>query len=118
MSFAISRMVCGLPLSALAVLPVFASAPARAEPPKLPVPAIDQSAVGQRGYFYIGDKYDGEPGKKIIHGQIYFEVVASKDVKRPYPVVMIQCASQTATNYMGTPDGRKGWAEYFVEQCY
>jgi pimeloyl-ACP methyl ester carboxylesterase len=25
---------------------------------------------------------------------------------------------QTATNWMGTPDGRKGWAEYFVEQGY
>ena len=28
--------------------------PARAEPPKLPVPAVDQSAVAQRGYFYVG----------------------------------------------------------------
>jgi hypothetical protein len=25
----------------------------RAEPPKLPVPAVDQSALGQRGYFFV-----------------------------------------------------------------
>jgi pimeloyl-ACP methyl ester carboxylesterase len=118
MSFAKSRMVCGLPLSTLAILPVLASAPARAEPPKLPVPAIDQSAVGQRGYFYVGGKYVGEPGKEIMQGQIYVEVVAPKDVKRPYPLVLIHGAAQTATNWMGTPDGRKGWAEYFVEQGY
>src|SRR5438093_10330423 len=53
-----------------------------------------------------------------MQGQIYVEVVAPKDVRRPYPLVLIHGAAQTATNWMGTPDGRKGWAEYFVEQGY
>src|SRR6201995_936727 len=97
---------------------LIASTAARAEPPKLPVPAVDQSAVAQRGYFYVGGKYVGEPGKEIMQGQIYVEVLAPKDVKRPYPLVLIHGAAQTATNWMGTPDGRKGWAEYFVEQGY
>jgi pimeloyl-ACP methyl ester carboxylesterase len=108
----VSRILCGLPL--LALIP----APARAEPPKLPVPAVDQSAVGQRGYFYVGGTYAGEPGKEIMQGQAYVEVLAPKDQRRPYPLVLIHGAAQTATNWMGTPDGRKGWAEYFVEQGY
>jgi len=33
---------------------IFPVASAWADPPKLPVPAYDQSAVGQRGYFYVG----------------------------------------------------------------
>src|ERR1700730_3169939 len=97
---------------------VAATVPAQAEPPKLPVPAVDQSAVAQRGYFYVGGKYVGEPGKEIMQGQVYVEVLAPKDVRRPYPLVLIHGAAQTATNWMGTPDGRKGWAEYFVEQGY
>jgi len=109
----ISR-ISGLALCAL----VLASAPVRAEPPKLPVPAVDQSAVAQRGYFYVGGKYVGEPGKEIMAGQAYVEVLAPKDQRRPYPLVLIHGAGQTATNWMGTPDGRKGWAEYFVEQGY
>jgi len=109
----ISR-ISGLALCAL----VLASAPVRAEPPKLPVPAVDQSAVAQRGYFYVGGKYVGEPGKEIMAGQAYVEVLAPKDERRPYPLVLIHGAGQTATNWMGTPDGRKGWAEYFVEQGY
>jgi pimeloyl-ACP methyl ester carboxylesterase len=104
------RIACGLLLLAFA--------PALAEAPKLPVPAFDQSAVGQRGYFYVGGKYVGEPGKEIMDGQVYVEVVAPKDVRRPYPLVLIHGAAQTATNWMGTPDGREGWAEYFVEQGY
>src|SRR5690242_8492297 len=105
---AIRLVTCALP--ALALVPMTA----RAEPPKLPVPTVDQSAVAQRGYFYVGGKYVGEPGKEIMQGQIYVEVLAPKDVRRPYPLVLIHGAAQTATNWMGTPDGRKGWAEYFV----
>jgi pimeloyl-ACP methyl ester carboxylesterase len=97
---------------------IAASTIARAEPPKLPVPAVDQSAVAKRGYFYVGGKYVGEPGKEIMQGQVYVEVLAPKDVRRPHPLVLIHGAAQTATNWMGTPDGRKGWAEYFVEQGY
>jgi pimeloyl-ACP methyl ester carboxylesterase len=104
----------GVLLSGLAVAP----ATSRAEPPKLPVPAIDQSAVNQRGYFYVGGKYIGEPGSEVMQGQAYVEVLAPKEVRRPYPLVLIHGAAQTATNWMGTPDGRKGWAEYFVEQGY
>jgi len=32
--------------------------------------------------------------------------------------VLIHGAAQTATNWMGTPDGREGWADFFVEQGY
>jgi len=103
---------------AAALAPVLVTSMVRAEPPKLPVPAVDQSAVAQRGYFYVGGKYVGEPGKEIMQGQIYVEVLAPKDARRPYPLVLIHGAAQTATNWMGTPDGRKGWAEYFVEQGY
>jgi pimeloyl-ACP methyl ester carboxylesterase len=114
MSSTLSRIACGLLLSMLAGPP----APVRAEPPRLPVAAFDQSAVGQRGYFYVGGQYIGEPGKEIMRGQMYVEVVAPRQVRRPYPLVLIHGNAQTPTNWMGTPDGRKGWTDYFVEQGY
>jgi len=106
-----SRIVCAILLSGIA-------GPAAMAEVKLPVPAVDQSAVAKRGYFYVGGKYVGETGKEIMAGQIYVEVLAPKTQRRPYPLVLIHGAAQTATNWMGTPDGRKGWAEYFVEQGY
>jgi pimeloyl-ACP methyl ester carboxylesterase len=115
MKNAVWRIVCGTLSSALTLL---SAAPVRADPPKLPVPAVDQSAVGQRGFFYVGGKYVGEAGDEIMQGQTYVEVLAPRDVLRPYPLVLIHGAAQTATNWMETPDGRKGWAEYFVEQGY
>src|ERR1041385_5136950 len=105
------RLLCGVLLSGVAATTVQAEV-------KLPVPAVDQSAVAKRGYFYVGGKYVGEPGKETMQGQTYVEVLAPKTQRRPYPLVLIHGAAQTATNWMGTPDGRKGWAEFFVEQGY
>src|SRR5262249_15249489 len=109
-----SRGMCGVLLCVAAVVPT----PLQADPPKLPVPAFDQSAVGQRGYFYVGGQYIGEDGKNIMRGQVYVEVVAPKNVRHPYPLVLIHGNAQTPTNWMGTPDGRKGWADFFVQPAY
>ena len=105
-------------ISCIALVSALAWHGAMAEPPRLPVPTVDQSAVAARGYFYVGGRYVGEPGKETMQGQMYVEVLAPKDVRRPYPLVLIHGAAQTATNWMGTPDGRKGWGEFFVEQGY
>ena len=37
---------------------------------------------------------------------------------QPYPIVIIPGAAQTATNFTGTPDGREGWAQYFLRRGY
>jgi pimeloyl-ACP methyl ester carboxylesterase len=105
-------------LQALLCVSLAFSTESMADSKKLPVPTFDQSAVGRRGYFYVGGHYVGDDGKNIMRGQIYVEVLSPKTVRRPYPIVLFHGSAQTATNWMGTPDGRKGWADYFVEQGY
>jgi pimeloyl-ACP methyl ester carboxylesterase len=83
-----------------------------------PVPSNDQSAIARRGYFYVGGNYVGDPGKKVMHGQMYVEVLTPRNPRQPLPLVLIHGAAQTATNWMGTPDGRPGWANFFVGQGY
>src|SRR5260370_12257884 len=44
------------------------------------VPSYDQAAVAGRGYFYVGGSYVGgsyvgDAGKKVMHGQMYVEVL-------------------------------------------
>jgi pimeloyl-ACP methyl ester carboxylesterase len=87
-------------------------------PPDVSAALHEQSAVASRGFFYIGGKYTVDPGKQIMAGQIFVEVIAPKKVRRQYPLVLIHGAAQTATNWMGTPDGRQGWVDYFVEKGY
>ena len=89
-----------------------------ADPAARPVPAFDQSAIARRGFFYVGGGYVGEPGKQLMHEQMYVEVLTPRHPRSRYPLVLIHGAAQTATNWMGTPDGRPGWADYFVGQGY
>lgn len=50
-----------------------------------------------------------------MHGQMYVEVLTPEETTHPYPLVLIHGVAQTAINWMTTPDGRQGWAEWFAE---
>lgn len=85
---------------------------------ELPVPVIDQSAVKARGNFYVGGTYGGTPTDQVMSGQAYVEVLVPHEVRRPYPLVLIHGAGQTSACWLQTPDGRMGWADFFVGQGY
>jgi pimeloyl-ACP methyl ester carboxylesterase len=82
------------------------------------LPAFGQHTFSTRDYFYVGGKYTGGPGHEVMAGQMYVEVLRPQRVVQKYPLVLIHGAGQTATNWMGTPDGRSGWTDYFLEQGY
>jgi pimeloyl-ACP methyl ester carboxylesterase len=109
------RLVIAVGLIVLAM--VSTSAPA-ADSASNPVPSYDQLAIARRGFFYVGGSYVGKPGKQFMHDQIYVEVLTPRHPRQRYPLVLIHGAAQTATNWLGTPDGRPGWADYFVEKGY
>ena len=70
------------------------------------------------GYFFVGGKVEEEvPGRPMI-GQMYVEFMVPAELRHPYPVIMVHGGFQTGTNFTGTPDGREGWAQYFVRRGY
>ena len=79
---------------------------------------MQESAVARRELFYVGGEYVGPPGDEVMHGQMYVEALCPRKPRRPWPLVMFHGMGQTATNWLGTPDGRPGWAEYFVDEGY
>ncbi|XIA67612.1 hypothetical protein ACFIOY_19715 [Bradyrhizobium sp. TZ2] len=79
-----------------------------------PVATID--AAASLGYFYGGGRYVGEGGKQVMQGAMYVEVLRPRQVSQPHPLVLFHGAAQTGTNWLGTPDGRPGWAQYFLER--
>ena len=74
--------------------------------------------AAKRSAFFVGGSYSGEADKEIMRGQMYVEHLAPKKVTQKYPLVLVHGAAQTSINWMNTPDGRKGWAEYFMEKGY
>lgn len=78
-----------------------------------PIPTIESAT--SIGYFYAGGRYVGDAGRQVMQGATYVEVLRPRQVTRPYPLVLFHGAAQTGTNWLGTPDGRSGWAQYFLE---
>jgi pimeloyl-ACP methyl ester carboxylesterase len=75
-------------------------------------------AVANHSYFFVDGSYVGDPAHPLMHGQMFVEKLTPARPRRPYPIVLIHGGGQTATNWMGTPDGREGWAEFLCSQGF
>ena len=76
-------------------------------------------SLADQGYFFAGGKYvTNKAGLQIRVNQMYVQYQIPADKKHPYPVVMWHGGGQTGSNFMGTPDGREGWGDYFLKQGY
>ena len=74
-----------------------------------------------RRYFYVGGEYqfDTISNESIMVGQMYVEHLTSPyGTQQPFPLVFIHGNGMTGTNWLNTPDGRTGWASYFLSKGY
>ncbi len=74
--------------------------------------------IAKQGWFYVGGAIDPKIEGSPMVGHMYVEFQIPERLAHPYPVVMIHGGSQTGTNFTGTPDGREGWAQYFLRRGY
>ncbi|WP_158808913.1 alpha/beta hydrolase [Beijerinckia sp. L45] len=84
-----------------------ASAPSAADAPTL-----------RDGYVFVGGHYETVNGRTAAVGQMFVEYHRPATITQPYPVVMVHGSAQTGVNFLGTPDGRPGWAQRFVEKGF
>jgi pimeloyl-ACP methyl ester carboxylesterase len=74
--------------------------------------------LAKASYFFVGGKIDTAAEGSPMVGQMYVEYMIPARQRHPYPIVMVHGGSQTGTNFTGTPDGREGWAQFFVRRGY
>lgn len=51
-----------------------------------------------------------------MKGQMYVEALIPERVEHSLPLILIHGGRQTAVNWMTTPDGRPGWAEWLANR--
>src|SRR5215470_1856913 len=74
--------------------------------------------IAREGYVFAGGKYTTVKDAQAMSGQIYAEFQIPAHLTHPYPIVFIHGGNQTGTNFTGTPDGREGWAQFFLRAGY
>src|SRR5881296_2951287 len=102
--------ICLFTLSVIAGLSIamLAAAQKRAEP----------LSIARQGYLFAGGKYSTVNGRRVMSGQLYVEFQIPSKQTHEWPIMMIHGGGQSGTNFTGTPDGREGWAQYFLRQGY
>lgn len=79
----------------------------------------------KREVFYVGGRYtypstdhSNSSTATAMVEQIYVEKLSPypAPANPPLPIIFIAGAAQTGTNFLTTPDGRLGWADYFISK--
>ncbi len=108
-------------------LAALAHAQSRAgSPPSAGKAGLAPLVLAEQGSFFVNAQTietrfpsgNGTPVGGHISGKgMYVQYQIPKDRRgSAYPVVMVHGSSHTAKTYEDTPDGRMGWAEYFVRR--
>jgi pimeloyl-ACP methyl ester carboxylesterase len=74
--------------------------------------------VADQGFFWIGINRKTIDGSSIACGQMYVQYQIPDRLVQPYPIVMVHGGGGQGLDFLGTPDGRPGWATYFLRQGY
>lgn len=99
-----------------AVLTLWPCASALAQP--TPTPSAPPLSIARQGYLFVGGHLFAAKGDQAMAGQMLVQYQVPAGAAKPYPVVMVHGGGQTGTNFLGTPDGRPGWNEWFLRQGY
>ena len=77
-----------------------------------------------QGHFYVGLRQIDIPANPdagpfgaagvALYGQMYVGYQLPYEPTQRYPLILVHGGGGQSTDYMGTPDGRDGWLDYFL----
>jgi pimeloyl-ACP methyl ester carboxylesterase len=74
--------------------------------------------IAKEGYVFAGGHYEDSIAGQPMAGQLYAEFQIPAKLLHRDPIVMVPGGGQTGTNFTKTPDGREGWAQFFLRRGY
>jgi pimeloyl-ACP methyl ester carboxylesterase len=78
---------------------------------------MDPIALADQGFFFTGLTSSDLPhGTAVTGAHVQYQVPVR--ARHPYPVVMVHGGGGQGLDYLGTPDGRPGWATLFLREGY
>ena len=74
--------------------------------------------TARRGFFWVGGEQLAVEQGTALRGQMYVQWESPAEVTKPYPIVLVHGGGGQGLDYLGTPDGRPGWATFLLEEGY
>src|SRR5881628_2192911 len=106
-------------LCASTLLEALAANPAAAAQAGAARAAAQPLDLAEWSYFWVGVEQAHLARGTVVNGkQMYVEYWIPAQVRHPYPIVLVHGGGGQGLDWMGTPDGRPGWATYLVQEGY
>ena len=74
--------------------------------------------LADTGIFWVGAEKKKMPYGEIVAGQMFVQYLTPRQVRHPYPIVLVHGGGAQMLHFMGQGDGEAGWAHYFVQAGY
>ena len=71
--------------------------------------------ITKEGNFFVGGQHNASDQ---IVGQMYVEYQIPQKQTQKYPIILVHGGGQLGVGWWHTPDGREGWAQYFLRRGY
>jgi len=85
-------------------------------PAQLHAASAGPLTLAAQGFFWCGGEQRVLATGPVIRGQMYVEYWIPQDLRQPWPLVMVHGGGGQGLDFLGTPDGREGWAHWFVRR--
>ena len=74
--------------------------------------------TSRRGHFWIPGERVATPGGTVQRAPMFVAWEAPENITQPHPLVLVHGGGGQGTDWTGTPDGRPGWAQRFLEEGF
>lgn len=75
--------------------------------------------LAEYSYQYIGVETAATARGPIVDGRcIYVEYFVPRQLRRPYPIILVHGGTGQGLDWMSTPDGRPGWVNHLLSEGY
>ncbi len=96
-----------------------AASPMLAQNRAAAAPAAPLLSIADWSYHWVGVEHAKLARGTVCNGmQMYVERWIPEDVRHPYPVVLIHGGWGQGSDWLSTPDGRRGWATHLLEEGF
>ena len=72
--------------------------------------------IADQGFFWVGVEKVKAPYGTLMSGGMYVQYQIPAERKFPWPLILVHGGGGQGLDMLGTPDGRPGWAEFFVRR--
>ena len=86
---------------------------------QLPVDfAARELRTSRQGFFWVPGELVETPFGRVMRAPLYVEWEAPETITQPHPLVLVHGGGGQLSDWRGTPDGRNGWMQRFVDEGF